>query len=128
MSEDAIKTAEEQLHEIIKESSLVLIKLKKTLNVLWYVGGGVVVTFFLSFVDVRSRMATLEETKISKDKVEEKYATKAGVVFLQNDIYELNASTFEPQSGIDEAKVEMKYNNALKTFFGDVSRSGENVQ
>jgi len=139
MSEDSIKTAEEQLHALINESNLVLTKMKsessliftklrKTINVLIYVGSGIFLAFLLSFVDVRSRMATIESEKISKVEVDtklEKYSLKTGVIFFQNNMYDMNNAYFQRKPMMSEQNMELTYIKALKEFNGDVSRGIE---
>lgn len=139
MSEDSIKTAEEQLHALINESNLVLnkmktesnlifTKLRRIINVLITVGAGIFITFLFSFVDVRSRMATLESEKVSKVDVTEKldkYPLKKDVIFFQNNIYDINKMFYAPGKYYDEAKMEAKYSSASKQFNGDVSRGAE---
>lgn len=128
MSEEQILTSEEKLNKLIADGNSVLTKLKKTLSVIWMVGGGTVVVFFMSFVDIRSRMATLEENKLPKTEAEAKYATKADVVFLQNNIYDMNNSAFVYNSDMNEQRLELSYTKALKQFMHDVSRSVANPQ
>ena len=136
MSEDSIKSTEEQLHALINESNLVLnkmksesnmifTKLRRVINVLITVGAGIFITFLYSFIDVRSRMSTLESEKASKVEVSstlEKYSLKSGVIFLQNDIYDMNKLFFEYRDNVDEQKLELSYTKALKEFNGDVTR------
>jgi hypothetical protein len=136
MSEDSIKTAEEQLHALINESNLVLTKMKtdsnliftklrRIINVLITVGLGIFITFLFSFVDVRSRMSTLESEKATKVELTEsldKYSLKTDVIFLQNNVYEINKAFYAPGKDYNETKMESRYSNALKQFNGDVSR------
>ena len=136
MSEDSIKSAEEQLHALINESNLVLnkmksesnmifIKLRRVINVLITVGAGIFITFLYSFIDVRSRMSTLESEKASKVEVSsmlEKYPLKYDVIFLQNDIYDMNKLFFEYKDNVDEQKLELSYTKALKEFNSDITR------
>lgn len=140
MSEDSIKTAEEQLHDLINESNLVLTKMKsesdiiftklrKTINTLIYVGAGIFLTFLLSFVDVRARMATLESEKVSKIELDtklEKYSLKTGVIFFQNNMYDMNKAFFQYKPTVSEQNMELTYTKALKQFNEDVSRGSEN--
>lgn len=107
------------------ENKLVLAKMKKTLNAFIIVAVPVVLTFFYSFVDVRTNMATMEEKKLDKAEAEQKYASKAEVVFLQNDIYDLNNAMYAMKQGMSEEKMEAIYTKALKQFMGDVTRSAE---
>lgn len=139
MSEDSIKTAEEQLHALINESNLVLTKfkndstvifskLRRIVNVLITVGAGIIITFLFSFVDVRARMATLEAEKASKVEVTEKledYSLKTDVIFLQNNVYDINKMFYAPGKYYDEARMEAKYSSALKQFNSDVSRGAK---
>ncbi|MFA7301978.1 MAG: hypothetical protein WC069_06730 [Candidatus Shapirobacteria bacterium] len=128
MSEEQILTSEEKLNKLIADGNSVLTKLKKTLNVIWMVGGGTVIVFFMSFVDIRSRMATLEENKLPKTEAESTYAKKTDVVFLQNNIYDMNKSSFIYNLNTDEFRMELSYTRALKQFLGDVSRGVPNQQ
>lgn len=138
MSEDSIKTAEQQLQALINESNLVLnkmksessvifTKLRRTINVLITVGAGIFITFLFSFVDVRSRIATLESEKASRTYVEEKFAAKEGVVFFQNNIQDINTSSYILNNTMSLEKIEKKYNSALKQFYGDVTRGSEPI-
>lgn len=138
MSEDSIKTAEQQLQALINESNLVLNKMKsesniiftrlrRTINVLITVGAGIFITFLFSFVDVRSRIATLESEKASRTYVEEKFAAKEGVVFFQNNIQDINTSSYILNNTMSLEKIEKKYNSALKQFYGDVTRGSEPI-
>ena len=136
MSEDSIKSAEEQLHALINESNLVLnkmksesniifVKLRRVINVLITIGAGIFITFLYSFIDVRSRLATLEVEKASKVEVSsmlERYSLKSGVIFLQNDIYDMNKLFFKYKDNVDEQELELSYTKALKEFNGDVTR------
>jgi hypothetical protein len=128
MSEEQILTSEEKLNKLIADGNSVLTKLKKTLNVIWMVGGGTVIVFFMSFVDIRSRMATLEENKLPKTEAESTYAKKTDVVFLQNNIYDMNKSSFVYNAYTTEERMELSYTKALKQFLGDVSRGLPNQQ
>lgn len=134
MSEDSIKTAEEQLHTLITEASTVLVKLKKTLNIFLAVAIPIIVIFFISFVDVRSRMAALEVSKLSVTdatikfkEVDDKYASKPSVIFFMNDMYDMNKMFFSYRPNIEESKMELTYTSALKQFNGDVSRGTEKI-
>ena len=136
MSEDSIKSAEEQLHALINESNLVLnkmksesniifVKLRRVINVLITIGAGIFITFLYSFIDVRSRLATLDVEKASKVDVSsmlERYSLKSGVIFLQNDIYDMNKLFFKYKDNVDEQELELSYTKALKEFNGDVTR------
>jgi len=141
MSEDSIKTAEEQLHALINESNLVLTKMKgestlifsklrKLINVLITVGAGIFITFLFSFVDTRSRIATLESEKVTTVEMNSKlesYASKSSVIFLQNDVYDMNKMFFSYRPNVEEQKMELTYTSALKQFNGDVSRGTEKI-
>lgn len=141
MSEDSIKTAEQQLQALINESNLVLNKMKsesnviftrlrRTINVLITVGAGIFITFLFSFVDVRSRIATLESEKESKSELIErldKYSLKTDVIFFQNNIYDMNRMSYSLKEDASEQKIETAYRNALRQFYGDVSRGSEPI-
>ena len=104
---------------------MIFIKLRRVINVLITVGAGIFITFLYSFIDARSRLATLESEKASKVEVSstlEKYSLKSGVIFLQNDIYDMNKLFFEYRDNVDEQKLELSYTKALKEFNGDVTR------
>lgn len=128
MGEEQILTAEERLHKLIADGNSVLSKLKKTLSVIWMVGGGTVIVFFMSFVDVRSRMATLEESKLPKTEAEEKYALKSDVVWFMNNVQESNTNSFVFNATSNLEKNEKTYNKAVKQFMNDISRGVENQQ
>jgi len=139
MSEDSIKTAEEQLHALINESNLVLTniktesnkifsKLRKTINVLIVTGSVLFLAFLYSLVEVNSRIATLESSKVSKEVLDEKldkYSLKTGVIFFQNNMYDMNKAYFQYKPMVSEQNMELTYTRALKQFNEDVSRGDE---
>jgi len=139
MSEDSIKTAEEQLHALINESNLVLTniktesnkifsKLRKTINVLIVTGSVLFLAFLYSLVEVNAKIATLESEKISNTELDaklEKYSLKTSVIWLQNDVFDITKMFYAPNKYYDEQKMEIKYSGALKQFNGDVSRGSE---
>ena len=140
MSEDSIKTAEEQLHTLINESNLVLTniktesnkifsKLRKTINVLIVTGSVLFLAFLYSLVEVNAKIATLESEKISKVELDvklEKYSLKTGVIFFQNNMYDMNKAYFQYKPMVSEQNMELTYTKALKQFNEDVSRGSEN--
>lgn len=128
MSEKDIKTAEEELKELITEAKLVLVKTKKTLKGIILTAIPIVITFFYSFVDSRIKLATMEENKLTRTEAESTYAKKTDVVFLQNNIYDMNKSSFVYNPNTDEFRMELSYTRALKQFLGDVSRGVPNQQ
>jgi len=139
MSEDSIKTAEEQLHALINESNIVLTniktesnkifsKLRKTINVLIVTGSVLFLAFLYSLVEVNSRIATLESSKVSKEVLDEKldkYSLKTGVIFFQNNMYDMNKAYFQYKPMVSEQNMELTYTRALKQFNEDVSRGSE---
>jgi len=139
MSEDSIKTAEEQLHALINESNLVLTniktestkifsKLRKTINVLIVTGSALFLAFLYSLVDVNAKIATLESEKISKTELDarlEKYPLKTSVIFFQNNMYDMNKAYFQYKPMVSEQNMELTYTKSLKEFNGDVSRGIE---
>ena len=140
MSEDSIKTAEDQLRALINESNLVLTniktesnkifsKLRKTINVLIVTGSVLFLAFLYSLVEVNAKIATLESEKISKVELEtklEKYSLKTGVIFFQNNMYDMNKAYFQYKPMASEQNMELTYTKALKQFNEDVSRGTEN--
>ena len=140
MSEDSIKSAEEQLHALINESNLVLTniktesnkifsKLRKTINVLIVTGSVLFLAFLYSLVEVNAKIATLESEKISKVELDvklEKYSLKTGVIFFQNNMYDMNKAYFQYKPMVSEQNMELTYTKALKQFNEDVSRGSEN--
>lgn len=128
MSEKDIKTAEEELRELISEARLVLLKTKKTLKGIILTAIPIVLTFFYSYVDNRIKLTTMEENKLPKTEAESTYAKKTDVVFLQNNIYDMNKSSFVYNPNTDEFRMELSYTRALKQFLGDVSRGVPNQQ
>jgi len=139
MSEDSIKTAEEQLHALINESNLVLTniktesnkifsKLRKTINVLIVTGSVLFLAFLYSLVEVNAKIATLESEKISKTELDtrlEKYPLKTSVIFFQNNMFDMNKASFQYRPMVSEQNMELTYTKALKEFNGDVSRGIE---
>jgi len=122
MSEKDIKTAEQELRELITEAKLVLAKTKKTLNGMLIVAIPILATFFYSYVDNSNRMTTIETTRMTDEQLYEKFATKQRVVFLQNDVFDLNNSIFKQNDWTVNEDIEKEYTKALKAFIGDVSR------
>ena len=120
-----IKTPEQELRELIAESKLVLSKLKKTLNVMLVIAGIVFIPFLYSFISVQVRLSDIENTAISKEEAYEKLPTKADIIYLQNDLYDLDGFSFVHKDGITEDQREKAYNKSLKKFNGDVSRGAE---
>ena len=142
MSEQQIKTSEEELRMLIEESkSLIdknqsmitkgeatLAKMNKTLKGFVATAIPIVLAFFWTFYDNGRTMARMEEAQLTKTEAESKYATKASVVFLQNDIYDMNNSAFVYSISTTEERMELSYTKALKAFLGDVTRSSANQQ
>jgi len=142
MSEEQIRTSEHELRMLIEESKALIdqnkamiskgeatfTKMNRTLKGFVVTAIPIVITFFYSFVDSRTKLAAMEESKASKTEVEAVYATKADVVFLQNNIYDMNNSTFVFNSTASEEKMEKTYSKALKQFMNDVSRGVVNQQ
>ena len=112
------------------ESNVIFTRLRRTINVLITVGAGIFITFLFSFVDVRSRIATLESEKESKSELIErldKYSLKTDVIFFQNNIYDMNRMSYSLKEDASEQKIETAYRNALRQFYGDVSRGSEPI-
>lgn len=63
--------------------------------------------------------------KLDKDEAYELFPTKPKVVYLQNDLFELNQRLFSIRESTYIQKAELKYGNILKEFVGDNSRSAE---
>lgn len=119
------KTPEQELRELIAEGKTILVKLKKTLNGIIYVGVPVLIAFIGSTYYSNSRIATIEATRMTNEKIEEKFATKQQIVFLQNDITDLNNFVFSRNPLVQTEIFEKRYTQALKEFMGDVSRGAE---
>ena len=109
-------------NKMVEDGNTILIKLRKTLNGFLYVGIPTIALFLGSYWYNNNRMTTMENTRMTDDQLEEKYATKAGVVFLQNDVFDLSNSTYVSKEGVSQREVEKQYNKALKQFTGDVTR------
>lgn len=107
---------------MVANGNAVLLKLRKTLNGFLLVGIPIVATFLGSYWYNNNRMTTMENTRMTDDQLEEKFATKAGVVFLQNDIFDMNMATFVTNNGLLQSNIEKQYNKALKQFTGDITR------
>ena len=110
-------------NKMVENGNTILAKLRKTLNGFLYVGIPTIALFLGSYWYNNNRMTTMENTRMTDDKLEEKYATKAGVVFLQNDIFDLNTSAFTTKDAVTQAYLEKQYNKALRQFTGDITRS-----
>ena len=129
-------TPEERLEKLISEANLMitngnmmvsngntlLAKLRKTLNGFIYAGIPTIAIFLGSYWYNNNRMTVMESTRMTDDKLEEKFAMKADVVFLQNDIFDMNMSAYMMQGGVTQSYIEKQYNKALKQFTGDVTR------
>ena len=119
-------TPEQELRELIATGNALLIKLRKTLNGFLYVGIPVIIVFIGSYWHNNNRMTTLENTRMTDKELEEKFASKDAVVFLQNDLFDLNTTTFKFNDWVVESDVEKEYIKALKQFTGDISRGTTN--
>lgn len=82
----------------------------------------IIATFFYSYVDNKERMTRIESTRMTDDQLYEKFATKQKVVYLQNDIYDINNAAYESSPFGSADDIEKQYTKALKEFMGDVSR------
>lgn len=123
-------TPEEQLKQLIAQGNLMiangnilLTKLKKTLNGFIYVGVPTIAIFLGSYWYNNNRMTVLENTRMTNEKLEEKFAAKSDVLFLQNNIFDMNCAAFMLQGGVTQSYLEKQYNKALKQFTGDITRS-----
>ena len=123
-------TPEEQLKQLITQGNLMiangnilLTKLKKTLNGFIYVGVPTIAIFLGSYWYNNNRMTVLENTRMTNEKLEEKFAAKSDVVFLENNIFDMNCTAFTLQGGVTQSYLEKQYNKALKQFTGDITRS-----
>lgn len=137
-----MKTAEHELRMLIEESKMLIeqnksmiskgeitfVKMNKALKGFILTAIPIVITFFYSFVDNRTKLATMEENKLPKTEAETTYAKKTDVVFLQNNIYDMNKSSFVYNPNTTEQRMELSYTRALKQFLGDVSRGVQNQQ
>lgn len=129
-------TLEEELRELIAESRIVLMenkasvseskqvlaKLKKTLNGFLIVGIPTIIAFFVTYVSNSNRMTAIETTRLTTEQTDAKYASKQSVIFMQNDIFDLNNSVYKLEEWVVTADVEKEYVKILKEFNGDVSR------
>ena len=129
-------TPQEQLAKLIAEGNLmiangnkmvengntILAKLRKTLNGFLYVGIPTIALFLGSYWYNNNRMTTMENTRMTDKELEEKFASKDAVVFLQNDLFDLNTATFKFNDWVVESDVEKEYIKALKQFTGDITR------
>lgn len=130
------KKEQQELRELIEEcrtmltesrsvttsSELILAKLKRTLNGFLLVGIPIVATFFGSYLYNSNRMTKIEATRMTDEVLYEKFATKQKVVYLQNDIYDINNAAYESSPFGSADDIEKQYTKALKEFMGDVSR------
>lgn len=126
-------TPEERLEKLISDGNAMitngnalLIKLRKTLNGFLYVGVPVLVIFVGSYWHNNNRMTTLETTRMTDKELQEKFASKDAVVFLQNDVFDLNNAVFKKSEWVVESDVEKEYIKALKQFTGDITRGATN--
>lgn len=122
---EELKTPEQELRELIAESKLILGKMKKTLNVMLGIALVVFIPFLYSFVSVQVRLSDIEKTAMTKEEITNKFATKTGVIYLQNDLYDMDGFTFKMNEGVDEERREKAYTKALKEFNGEVARGSE---
>lgn len=117
-----LKTPEQELRELIAESKAILARLKKTLNGFLIVGIPTILAFFVTYVADSNRMTTIETTRPTLEQTDAKYASKQSVIFMQNDIFDLNNSVYKLEEWVVTADVEKEYVKILKEFNGDVSR------
>lgn len=142
MSEEQIKTSEHELRMLIEENKGLLeqnksmlargdatfVKMNRTLKGFIATAIPIVLAFFWTFYDNGKTLTRIEEAKVSKTEAESTYAKKTDVVFLQNNIYDMNKSSFVYNPNTDEFRMELSYTRALKQFLGDVSRGLPNQQ
>lgn len=142
MSEEQIKTSEHELRMLIEENKGLLeqnksmlargdatfVKMNRTLKGFIATAIPIVLAFFWTFYDNGKTLTRIEEAKVSKTEAESTYAKKTDVVFLQNNIYDMNKSSFIYNPNTDEFRMELSYTRALKQFLGDVSRGVPNQQ
>ena len=142
MSEEQIKTSEHELRMLIEENKGLLeqnksmlargdatfVKMNRTLKGFIATAIPIVLAFFWTFYDNGKTLTRIEEAKVSKTEAESIYAKKTDVVFLQNNIYDMNKSSFVYNPNTDEFRMELSYTRALKQFLGDVSRGVPNQQ
>jgi len=113
---------------MIAKGEATLSKMNKTLKGFVATAIPIVLAFFWTFYDNGRTMARIEESSLSKTEAADKYATKADVVFFQNNIYDMNKSSFVYNAYTTEGRMELSYTKALKQFLGDVSRGLPNQQ
>ena len=142
MGEEQIKTSEHELRMLIEENKGLLeqnksmlargdatfVKMNRTLKGFIATAIPIVLAFFWTFYDNGKTLTRIEEAKVSKTEAESTYAKKTDVVFLQNNIYDMNKSSFIYNPNTDEFRMELSYTRALKQFLGDVSRGVPNQQ
>ncbi|MHB8871058.1 MAG: hypothetical protein ACYC5G_01200 [Candidatus Doudnabacteria bacterium] len=142
MSEEQMRTSEHELRVLIEESKALIdknqtmiqkgedtfLKMNRTLKGFVATAIPVVLAFFWTFYDNGKTMAKMEESKVSKTELEDKYPTKSDVVFLQNNIYDMNNAAFTLNTAVSEQRMEDSYSKALKQFLHDVSRSATKNQ
>lgn len=116
------KESLELTNKTLIKAETTLGKLKKTMYGFIVVAIPIVITFFYSYVDSRDRLTKIETTRMTTDELNAKFATKADVIFLQNDIFDLNSSTFKENDWVVQKDVETAYSRALKQFVGDITR------
>ena len=122
-------TPEERLEKLIAEGNVMVAngnallgKLRKTLNGFIYAGVPTICIFLGSYWYNNNRMTVMESTRMTDDKLEEKFATKTSVVFLQNDIFDMSNTCYSLKDANMQAYLEKQYSKALKQFTGDVSQ------
>lgn len=119
---EEIRTPEQELKGLLEESKIVLTKLKKTLNLTLVIAGITFIPFLYSFISVQVRLSDIEKTAITKEEAYSKLPTKTDIIYLENDIYDMNGFTFKRNDGITEEQREKAYNKTLRKFNGDVTR------
>ena len=128
------KSHEEELKALIEKAELTIAKLNKIISNVVKIGLPALGTVILAFLGstyynnnrVTSLEATFKATKMSNEEVLstlDKYAKKTEIIFLQNDLFELNDAIFAKNSWIVPIDIDTEYNRILKRFNGDVSRS-----
>ena len=127
MSEDMIRFLEdgrELLNEIKKEHELANEK-QKSANDRFSLMQWVIVLILAPIMVSTGLNSVNISKKLDKDEAYELFPTKTKVVFLQNHVFEINESFYAIRESTYIETAEKKYNQALREFVGDNSRSAD---
>lgn len=111
--------------QIVQKSQELLRKLGRTLNIMLIVAGIIFIPFLYSFVDINVKISNLEEKKVSREEMYEKFVQKVDALavhmfeqdWINTQLYKI---TSDPEYKNSQAREIL-----IKGFFEETHR-GEN--